>query len=284
MHLNMLKYKGCHTIGSLFLFIFFLLFLGGCAPTPGEGKLNLHQAWFTKKFVTASGMEMGSYNYRVVRFYENGTYTMFGAGGFDAGKWFHSPKKATITLEPDKGNLDQLTAWWKYEATGDRMSALLYRNAGMIPGRQEGTYELEGFGNKGKEDPFALSMHQWQIKPAKAESLSEIKNRVLDYLSFLESLYKYMMANDVSSISTHWFPEPMKMNYSNGVRMSYADELESWNECFYDSTQAVKGYQYLSGAMRSVKLKEVENRFERNLDCVEQLVHTIKTTEILKED
>jgi len=283
MHFNMLKYKGCHTVGSLFLLAVVLVLVESCNTPTGNKKLNLHQAWFTKKFVTASGIEMGSYNYRIIRFYENGTYTMFGAGGYDAGKWFHSAKKSTITLEPETGNLDQLDAFWKYDAKGDFLSTLIYRSPSMIPGRQEGTYELEGFGNKGTDDPFALSMHQWQKKPVKAETLTEIKTRVLEYLSFLASLYKYLLANDVAAIGTHWFPEPMKMNYSNGVRMSYADELEEWNNCFYDTAQAIKGYQFLSGAMRSVKLIKTENHFERNLDCVQQLANTITSTEILKE-
>jgi hypothetical protein len=283
MHVNMLKYKGCHTVGSLFLFAMVMILAAGCNTASDSKKLNLHQAWFTKKFVTASGMEMGSYNYRIIRFYENGTYTMYGAGGYDAGKWFHSPKKTTITLEPETGDLDQLNAFWNYEAKGNVMSTLVYRKPSMIPGTQEGTYELEGFGSKGNDDPFALSMHQWRMKPTKKESLTAIKTRVLGYLRFLESLYKYLLANDVVAIGSHWFPEPMKMNYSNGVRMAYADELEDWNDCFYDAEQAVKGYQFLSGAMRSVQLKEVENRFERNLDCVQQLSNTIKTTEILKE-
>lgn len=283
MHFNMLKYKGCQMIGSLFLFALVWLLMGGCNGTSNSKKLNLHQAWFTKKFMTASGMEMSSNSYRIVRFYENGTYTMFGAGGYDAGKWFHSAKKSTITLEPESGNLDQMDAWWNYDAKGDVLNAHIYRSLAMIPGRQEGTYVLEGFGSKGKDDPFAISMHQWQVKPTKAETLGEIKSRVLGYLHFLESLYKYLLANDVEAIGSHWFPEPMKMNFVNGVRMAYSDELESWNNCFYDSTQAVKGYQFLSGAIQYVKLIEVENRFERNLDCVLQMAHTIKTTEILKE-
>ena len=58
---------------------------------------------------------------------------------------------------------------------------------------------------------------------------------------FEKAWYRYAIQNEFETLSTGWYPNPMLMHYANGIRMAYSDELYDWNNCFYDSAQAVKG-------------------------------------------
>jgi hypothetical protein len=274
--------KGCHWIGSLFFFLL-LTTLSACNMSDGPKSDSLHQAWFTTKLVSSEGLEMSDYNYRVIRFFEDGTYMLLGNGGFENGMFFHSEKNKTIALQPDTSTLENLPAFLAYTKEGNKIKAVLYRKASLLPGTEEYTMYLEGFGKPGPNDPFSPALHVWQQQPTAPEPLNAIKKRAINYLHFLEALYQYLLDNKVDAISTQWFAQPLLMNYSNGVRMAYADELEKWNKCFYDSAQAVKGYQYLSGALSKITLSKTENRFERNLDCIKQMIQIISNTELLKE-
>ena len=274
--------KGCHRIGSLF-FLLLLIGISGCDVGNGSKSDTLHQAWFTTKMVSPSGFEMTDYNYRVLRFFEDGTYMLLGNGGYENGLFFHSEKNKTIALQPNTSTLEKLPSYLSYKKEGSKITALMYRNQTLEPGTEEFTATLEGFGIPGPKDPFSPASHTWQQRSTTSETLPAIKKRVLNYLEFLKALYQYLLDNKVSSISTNWFAQPMLMNYANGVRMAYADELDKWNKCFYDSAQAVKGYQFLSGALSRITLSKTENRFERNLDCVQQMIAVINSSELLKE-
>ncbi|HSC55474.1 MAG TPA: hypothetical protein VLC98_17725 [Phnomibacter sp.] len=283
MNLLRIAFKGCQSIGSLFLFSLLLFTNTGCRQFSSDKKLNLHQVWYSTQFVSPDGLDLSRTNNRVLRFYKNGTYSLFsGEGDYQFGSWFHSTKNSTISLEPETGNFEMIESWWQYQHVNKALSAMVYRNAGQVPGTQEGSFSFAAIDDEGDHDPFDPAMHEWRIKPTRPETLPELKNRVLAYLSLQEALYHFLIDNEIAAFRTQLFPEPVLMHYSNGVRMAYADELASWNACFYDSAQAVKGYQFLSGAIYDVNLKKTNNLFERNLDCIEQLTHIIETKEIVK--
>jgi hypothetical protein len=276
-------FKGCPCKGSLFsLLCCGLLCLGSC-DMPGT-QFSLHRAWISQKFVTASGMDLAGNN-RIVRFYENGTYTMFGSlSRYDVGRWVQAQKANYMILHPKRGNLEWIDAYWQYQPVSrTEMKTFVYRNAAMRAGTEEGFYMMKGFAAKGSHDPFHPDMNQWRIPPDTTESMDEIRQRVLDFLLFQKAWYEFARDNDLEMLPTGWYPQPMQMHYANGVRMAYADELADWNTCFFDSVAAVRGYQYIGGALREVKLLATENRIERNLDCVNQMMEVLKSQKILQQ-
>ncbi|HMP92354.1 MAG TPA: hypothetical protein PKD90_05750, partial [Phnomibacter sp.] len=150
-------------------------------------------------------------------------------------------------------------------------------------GTEEGTYTFTGYPATEDTDPFSPEANRWRIPPAQPESLEDIRQRVLDFLVFQRNWYAFVLQHKMDPILINWYPNPMLMHYANGVRMAYADELDSWNRCFYDSTAAVRGYQFIGGGLREVTIKKTDNKVERNLDCLKQMIDAIRTQEILKE-
>jgi hypothetical protein len=74
-----------------------------------------------------------------------------------------------------------------------------------------------------------------------------------------------------------WFPQPLRMEYSNGVRMAYSgDEMMLWNKCFYDSAEAVKSYLMIGNIMIKQELKNTDNIADRNLDLVRLILGKLK--------
>ena len=271
------KYKGCRTIGSLFVCMSLL----GCNLIPGKNSMKLEQLWWLETVAAPQGTTMGS-GKRMYRFYGDGTYTLTGSSGIDSGTWVHNKARKTIELHFRKGNLEQMDSYWLYRIQPEKeLQVQVFRNPIMDPEKVESVLTLLPVGNDGKADPVKFSANSWRIAPKAPESAEAIKQRTLSYLHFQEALYKFALNNKVSVLPTSWFPEPILIAYSNGVRMAYSDELDTWNACFYNSSEATQGYMYISSALRKITLSSAENRFERNLDCIRQLIGLIEKMEYL---
>ncbi len=271
--------RGYRYIGGPVVFMSLLL----TACSGGTDKFKLEQAWLSKKYVTASGLDLGDAS-RVIKFYRDGSYAFFGPGGYNYGKWTEDANTQTIQLKPKKGKLEAIDAYWRYQVQSPKeMKVRIYREPLAPPAALEATMVLTAPGGKPDPDPFSPDVNAWREKPQQEEDLSAIRGRVLKYLRFLEAVWSYAEKQQVATMPTAWFPRPILMEYSNGVRMAYSTELDDWNECFYDSAAAVKGYQYLSGALREIQLLETPNRFERNRDCIEQMIKIIESRDMLQE-
>lgn len=271
--------RGYRYIGGPAVFV--ILILAACSG--GADKFKLEQAWIGSKYITASGLELGAPN-RVIRFYRDGSYTYFGAGGYNYGRWTEDENSRTIELKPKAGQLEALDAYWRYDIKSPKeMTAKIYRNPLAPPSSLEGTITLTAPGGKPDPDPFSVDMNAWREKPQQAEDLPAIRARVLKYLRFLEAVWTYAEKQQVAAMPTAWFPRPILMEYKNGVRMAYSTELDDWNACFYDAAAAVKGYQYLSGALREIQLLKTPNRYERNRDCIEQMIKITESRDVLQE-
>ena len=210
----------------------------------------------------------------MARFYPNRTYALLGSKGYSFGTWKGDLEKETVELFPKQSNeLSAANALDAAHLSADSLFLLCYNE------HQEPTNRAFAMGaipEFSKNDPFSLKLNQWRQQPAKAETPEQIKERVLNHLAFLQAYYQWALDNQLPYLTTNWYPAAFNMNYTNGVRMAYADELEGWNTCFFDSTQAVEGYKLLSGPMRSVKLKTDVNNYARNIDCLGQLADAIE--------
>ena len=271
------KYKGCRIIGSLFVCMSFL----GCNLMPNNKNMKLEQLWWLQTVASPAGTEMGNGN-RMYRFYNDGSYTVTGSTGIDSGSWMHNKARKTIELHYRKGNLEQMDSYWLYKTlAGNELQVQQFRTPTMDPEKVESVLTLVPAGNEGKADPVRFSDNRWRMAPRESESPEAIKQRTLGYLRFQEAMYQFGLSNKMKTLPTTWFPQPILMFYSNGVRMAYSDELDDWNACFYSAEQATQGYMYISSALRKIKLSAEENRFKRNLDCIRQLIALIEKMEQL---
>lgn len=212
----------------------------------------------------------------LLRIYPNGRYTQFGIHGHNEGKWNMDEAKKQLHLSPTNGSLQHMDSYYILDKTLNmEVTARLFRKPYANDANVEKTVFFKCRINKSKHDPYAATMQTWRQQPTTPETDGQIRQRVLRYLDFLTEMYQHAIDNDLKELSGSWYPQPILMHYGNGVRMAYSNELDEWNKCFYDSAQAVKGYQVLSGAMYKTKLGSFDSKFERNLDFVQQLKKAI---------
>ncbi len=94
-------------------------------------------------------------------------------------------------------------------------------------------------------DPFYPDNLQWMIKPAKAESDSQIYKRTRDCVKFYALYYRDQLKRGNNSISFVGLPDIFQW-YSGGIGLPEKKLVEnSWRNCFYNKAQSEKGYEIL---------------------------------------
>jgi hypothetical protein len=265
--------------GGIYFFIATLI-VSGCKLDPQK---NLVNDWVVTSYKTNFGYteknEIKKGNTSYFRFYANQTYSQMGSTGYTNGLWKFDEVKRLLQLEPKKmiGNStgEILTSYYYINnMKANTMQLALYRNLPMKPGTEENYITLDKINSNAvpQNDPFNPINNEWRKKPSQPESETDLKNRTKAYLNFLKTYFTYAIDNKLEVLNYDWYPEPILMHYSNGARMANTEELSSWYQCFYDTAQAVKAYTYISTPFMEVNLKKTPDRFERNLDIIEQIL------------
>lgn len=270
--------KGCFVKNSLYFFIgCTLLFLAiGCKTK--EKRSLTSQEWYIEHIAYTKNSNVPNVSYYIVRFYQTGNFSLFSGTGFVFGQWRFASDKSFIQLHPNFGDLRLPDLCWKIESQQENKMILgLYPTITHDNNLKDITLQCIGLTNKSSKDPFLLVENSWRKKPSTAETDVQIKSRVFAYLNFLSALYQHTLDNKMDALRYDWFPQPLRMQYGNAVRMAYSgEEMMLWNKCFYDSAQAVKAYLMIGNVMIKQKLKNTDNIAERNLDFVEQIIGHLK--------
>jgi hypothetical protein len=123
-------------------------------------------------------------------------------------------------------------------------------------------------------DPFHMSNNRWRIKPKKAETGEQIKQRLKDYLHFHILFYRDNLARRAKTISFYGFPTCLKW-YAGGIYIIKKEELaENWYKCFYNKEQAMKAYMMMDDLIgKKYKWPEEKNIswVKKNLAVLEQM-------------
>ncbi len=269
--------KCCFPKSSIyFLITLNVLCVVGCRPI--DVGTTLINEWYTTRNETPLAHTGGEGPVSIFRFYEGGKYSQFGTDNYSFGVWGYKKADSILYLHPYQGSTEILDSYYYVnKVTEGSMYLTLYRNLPIKPGHEELLLTMKaGPGNADKNDPYPPELHTWRIKPMHPETDTQIFNRAKSYLLFLRIMYRHAISNEMESMPVNWYPHPLRMHYGNGVRMAYNDELNDWYSCFYDTAQAAKGYFCISNPLRNVTIKSTENKFVRNLDCVEQLLKQMK--------
>ena len=272
--IQIFKQKGCLKNGLFVFCLVFCLLAAGCKNAKDNNALLISKDWNIGDtyFSRAAGAVSGYNPYKLARFSPDHKFIIWGDGKFSAGKWSWK-NDTTIALKPVYGELERLESYWNIVFLNEkRLKVSVYRMLDNGPGQIEMELTFLGRKSKSDKDPYSLSANLWRRKPPIAETDAEIKRRVNDYLRFLEATYKYAVDNEATSMDYNAFPQPLRMQYANGVRMAYNNELDDWNACFYDSAQAIKGYQLVGMSLADTKMQSADNLAERNLDLVKQMI------------
>ena len=101
---------------------------------------------------------------------------------------------------------------------------------------------------------------------------SRIKDRVLNHLNFWQRLFTDADEKERPYISYGWFDSPLIVAV-NGVRLEfYKDHKSEWDQNFYDSVEANKGYQLMRNCFnKKIKFLDTEDKYKRHVDVIKQL-------------
>jgi hypothetical protein len=111
-------------------------------------------------------------------------------------------------------------------------------------------------------DLFKPEKNTWRKKPGKPETDKEIKARLTDILQYYSDYYKL-----VSKESSYFIPSRVALPfqfYQHAMGLKPFTPGSSFTRLFYDSTQAVKAYQYLDSIF--YKMAEAFPRRENYVD------------------
>lgn len=266
--------KGCF-LNSPFLYLLLSVVLVSSCNRNDRNTMLTKNEWHIKNTVFPNASNTTENPYTLVKFYTNNRYIIWSGNSFTTGLWNWDGNKAIIILKPTYG--EALIAYWKIDdLSKTQLVANVYRAMTGDARKKEMTLIFLGNENRSDKDPYSVTANLWRKNPDKLETDAALKNRVKSYLQFLEMVYKHAVDNNETELDFSWYPQPLRMQYSNGVRMAYNDELDDWNKCFFDSAQSVQAYQLIGGLMYEIKVKKSDNLAKRNLDFVQQMIRQVK--------
>jgi len=188
-------------------------------------------------------------------------------------------QKQPIVFRVDTVKNDVLQIRWDSSALlafGGFHNSRLLNNNGWFTRSRQTVFRLSPDDNsysKEAKDPYSSENNKWRIKPTALESAAQIKQRVKDHIDFFILLYDDAQRNETNYVSYEWFVSPL-VPASNGIALKhYSRVQDQWEKCFYDSSQAMQGYQLLEKAFEK-KIEfpaKIDSKFQRNINMLEQV-------------
>lgn len=242
--------------------------------TATDIKKLLCQNWENKEDAEDAALSGGGEGleipYRGFSFFQDGSVTENPRDKIRFGKWALNDADKTISIEYNKGGKSS----FKIVAIGAKQMILM--NAAdkkKVEYRADAKLQLQP-----AEDPFYAANNQWRIKPTKAETDSEIKQRAEACVLFYARFLADNAARGGNVISFVGLPSCFKW-YRGGVSVTKLDNVEaSWLNCFYSREQASKAHAMLEGIIgKKYKWNKAEkNWVKQSSEVVRQMYDTLK--------
>lgn len=123
-------------------------------------------------------------------------------------------------------------------------------------------------------DPWSPEMNRWRLKPQSAESKQQLQDRVRNHLQFLISFFKFIsQEKERFWVSQDWFSSIVVTGNSGTALRAEGRIPKEWYQCFYDSTQALRGYYMLRTAFHGgIKIPTETNSIIFNKEMLEEIL------------
>lgn len=122
-------------------------------------------------------------------------------------------------------------------------------------------------------DPWSPALNKWRLKPAAPEDGAAIKERVRNHLHFMYSFFSFAIREERYWVSQDWFFSVIKPGNNGMALLSVKKIPDEWYNCFYDSTEAMQGYELLRKTFhKEIKVPKESNGVVFNKLMLEQLL------------
>lgn len=238
-----------------FLSVIALLVLISC----GSRKDSVSRLWFfthTNGTVRGSDTSLSPVSFLQLR--KDGTYTL-DFGRFEHGTW--DLEEDQLFLKNQQGKTNSLG----FQFDGKEMQIKIGNNA-------TANFESKPL-PKASADPFSKENNQWRIPPAKKETDSEIRQRLLNHCRFWEAYFTWALDNKLTTVDVRSTPTLIKI-YGNGFGLKPFEELPAaWISYFYDEEDARRANNQMAYVFndKDIAWGNSDNKFKMFLSAFQQL-------------
>jgi len=148
--------------------------------------------------------------------------------------------------------------------------------------RQKGTFifylsaDKESYDHP-NEDPYSKENNMWRIRPAKPENDEELAARLVNHMQFCRLIMQDAVDRDKDYVSFNWLRTPLVISKHDITLRDYAKVRDAWDENFYDTLQAQKGYKLLKDCLADdYTAEEVDNRFKIGVILFDKAIDNLK--------
>jgi hypothetical protein len=129
------------------------------------------------------------------------------------------------------------------------------------------------------DNPYQPQYNRWREKATHEETNTEIKIRVINYLTFLKRRYDWVLINHLQRLQ----PDPNSPLFEamNGIAL-YKDDYHRWRSIFYNEDNYLSGNKFLLLAFpKNFKYDENENNvFRQNLSLIEAYIKSAESRDL----
>ncbi len=123
-----------------------------------------------------------------------------------------------------------------------------------------------------KSDPYSKQNNLWRIKPTSPENDTQLTERVKNHLQFCKVFFEDIVNRNQSYASVHSFRTPLIISRNDIQLRNYYNIRNAWDESFYDTLQAQKGYVIFRNCMKGLTTPEGADRFSGDIDLFGQMI------------
>ncbi len=183
----------------------------------------------------------GVYNYPGIVFMTDSTFLEDPRAEMRYGKFSFRGKEINAQFDDGQKSVyiiqDKQAATMVVKRVEKNLSTILYLKASNV------------FWPDASKNPYNRINSRWRIKPAKAESEEQLKERLKGCVKFYEYFFKGHSESESNEIDFLGLPTCFKW-YQGGIFVQSAKTLDKkWVNCFYSEDQALKARQTMEDAL-----------------------------------
>ncbi|MBS1511887.1 MAG: hypothetical protein JST86_13655 [Bacteroidetes bacterium] len=181
-------------------------------------------------------------------FFSDGSYTeITGKTNYTAGTWKMSGKDDALIITPFGAAPKQLHIALTVTADKKERFSLELSHNGITMKFVKEYVAMDDM----KNDPYYKDNNTWRIKPAHAETDTEITERLANYIKHMALILKAANDRKQQVVSFERSMGPIKI-YNGGIGIhSFGIVPDSWKQCFYNDADALKAYDMYNQSLTS---------------------------------
>lgn len=127
-----------------------------------------------------------------------------------------------------------------------------------------------------EEDPYYPDNNIWRIRAQRNISETEIKLKVINYLTHYKFLFKSALRVNNKMKFTNKYSRGILQIYKSKIDLVDRDKIgEDWYSLFYDEKEALKAYDYLKTmiSQNKVKIRPTQNWIKDNYGIIQNILN-----------